>query len=225
MSNRGRSRTIAVTGQPSAPVTVRKESGGDINLWYFHSPKNRRRYVFCGELVFLVAILLEADREIESYGAPCAADYPDKIAPHLLAFRTDGGQVAYFTQYTDGSARKRSETGPSSSAKSDLAETTSIIVTDKVLRDRQVEIENWIFLCAAMNRARQLPGYVESDVLRALTTDGRPVSFATLLNQERVDKACMLAVIGNSLQRGAIFCDTKSAPLSLSSMISKARPS
>jgi hypothetical protein len=227
MRTSGQMEAIAGKGRLPAPITVRASVGGAVNLWYFHSPKNRRRYVFCGELVFLQAILLEADLTVTAYGSPGGTSTTDRQAmhpPHLIATNIDGRTTQYFISYIDsrGRAGKEAVTPAGTSEHDDVR---TVVVTDRTIKDHNVEIDNWIFLCAAMNRARMHPNHFEAEALRRLASGPDGVALGRALDEEGIDSALMLGAIAAGLQRGSYVCETVLAPITLSSIVTRARPS
>lgn len=222
MKASNRMRSISGNGQLPAPITVRASVGGAINLWYFHSPKNRRKFVFCGDLVFLQAILLEADPTVASYGSPGGTSSSEKKCdsdPHLIATHVDGGRSAYFVGY----AEARGQVGLSPAA--GVESTQVVIVTDTMIKERHVEIDNWIFLCAAMNRVRTLPNHFESEALRRLAGGPDGCTIARALGEEGADPALMLGTIAACVQRGSYRCETRAEPIVLATIVSRVTPS
>lgn len=100
-----------------------------------------------------------------------------------------------------------------------------LIITDRAITDRNVEIDNWIYLCAAINRARMHPNHFEAEALRRLTTGSEGVTLGRALDEEGIDPALMLGAIGAGIQRGSYACETVLAPITMSSVITRARTS
>ena len=227
MRTSGQMQAIAGKGRLPAPITVRASVGGAVNLWYFHSPKNRRRYVFCGELVFLQAILLEADLTVTAYGSAGGTSTTDRRQanpPHLIATNIDGRTTEYFITYIDGRGRAGKEAiTPAGTGERDDVRT--VVVTDRTIKDRNVEIDNWIFLCAAMNRVRMHAPHFEAETLRHLTSSAEGVTLGRALDEPGVDPALMLGAIAAGIQRGSYACETVIAPMTLSTVVTRGRPS
>lgn len=227
MQTSGPMLAVAGNEQLPAPKTVRASVGGAVNLWYFQSPKNRRRFVFCGELVFLQAILLEADLNVTAYESPGGTSTTGRHEanpPHLIATTIDGGTTHYFIRYVEGRREAGNDARPTA-PHNGHEEDRSVIVTDKMIKDRNVEIDNWIFLCAAMNRARKHPIHLEAEALRHLASRPDGVVLGRVLDEEGTDPALMLGAVAAGIQRGSYVCETVLAPITRSSIITRTRPS
>lgn len=206
-------------GHIPLPATVRQLVGGKVDLWYFQSPKNKRRFVLCGELLFLLAIAFEADRSVLSY-EPCesAEDValPSVERAHLRAHDAHGNTFSYLTYRTRNPAAKRTKR-PNLSGVS--------VITDEWLYERRVLLDNWIFLCAAINRVRHSAWHAEADAMHGTLTSTRGCTLGELLTLPGIDRARMLGAIGDALQRGIAECDTTGTLLTLNSHIRPGGPS
>lgn len=206
-------------GHVPLPATVRQLVGGKVDLWYFQSPKNKRRFVLCGELVFLLAIALEADRSVLSY-EPCesAEDeaLPDAERPHLRSHDVRGCTFSYLTMRTRNPASKRTRRA---------APPGISVITDEWLYERRILLDNWIFLCAAINRVRHSPWHVEANGLHETLTRTGGSSLGELLALPAIDRARMLGAVGDALQRGIIECDAATSLITLNSQIRPGGPS
>lgn len=209
-------------GRVPLPNALRAQVGGKVDLWYFQSPKNRRRFVLCGELLFLLAITLESDRHIVSY-EPYEFDDEDGPAatdrPHLRALDVTGKQIDYITIRT---RNPRKATKPLLKQR-DLNGVT--IITDEWLYDRRVLLDNWIFLCAALNRVRHSPWQLEAAAMHDLLQLAGSCTLDSLLALPNFDPARMLGAVADALQRGTANCDTCKSLFSLSSQIFPGGPS
>jgi hypothetical protein len=224
MQRNCRVRTFTAGSNTPSPTSVRSEVGGAVNLWYFQSPKNRRGFIFCGELVFLQAILLEADRTVAGYGSPggtSRARTADTRGADLIATGIDGSETEYITRYVE----RNPQASKQAAALPDRGDIRTIVITDKLLETRHVEIENWLFLCAAMTRVRKYAGHIEAEALRRLVQSAGGATIGQALDENGIDRACMLGAIANGLQNGSVTCETATAPLTLSSVLQIARPS
>jgi hypothetical protein len=206
----------AINGGAPSPSSVRGLVGGNVDLWYFQSPKNRRRFVLCGELLFLLAIVFEADRSILSY-EPCETD-DDEVGtgnarPHLRARDAIGNTFDYLTIRTrnprNHSARRH---------KPGLASGVTLI-TDEWLYERRILLDNWIYLCAAINRVRHSPWQMEAAAMHAMLERTGGCTLRDLLALPRIDHARMLGAVADALQRGTADCDTAGSTFTLTSYI------
>ncbi len=211
-------KVITIEDRTPAPPTIRKAAGGKVHLYYFHSPKNGCRFVFCGQLGFYLAILLEGEPCIAGYGARTGIG-----APGLSALLRDDRRVEYEVRYLPDGVRPpviHSLIGATENGRETT--TAPLLITDHFLRERQVRIENWIFLCAAMNRARIYSCENEARVLSSMLERFGSASIETLLSKDGVDKSCMLGAIGRAIQAGAVDCDTHDSPITRLTTVSAA---
>jgi hypothetical protein len=215
MSAISQQKIVTVGDDISAPPTVRKVAGKDVHLYYFQSPKNGKRFVICGQLSFCLAILLEADLNVTGYEPRLSRGSSD-----ILASLRGGGQIEYETRYVPDGVRAPTISSLTDGIEAGTTQAPLRTITDRFIRSRQVQIENWIFLCSAINRARRHSCADEADVMSTMLVRFGSVSIDTLLAQEGIDKACMLAAIGRALQFGAVVCDTENSPLTRLSTVS-----
>ncbi|MYM96198.1 hypothetical protein [Duganella vulcania] len=203
-------------GATPSPLSVRKLVGKKVDLWYMRSPKNGCRFVLSGEPLYLLAITLEADLQVRSY-SPCGttdnAVTADKVEPQLSSQSVDGVITNYYTVRLRGSKARRSKF-------ENVAEKDGIrIVTDEWLSEQRILIDNWIFLCAAMNRVWRLHLFGEVDVLTAAVSKTRSCSLGELLALPQIDKGKMLGLVASMLQKGTASFDTAGEPLTRNSVI------
>jgi len=203
-------------GRVPLPNALRAQVGGKVDLWYFQSPKNRRRFVLCGELLFLLAIALESDRHIVSY-EPYEFDDEEGLTakgrPHLRAHDIAGHVVDYLT------IRTRNPRNPKKPVLKQRGLDGMTIITDEWLYERRILLDNWIFLCAALNRVRHSPWQVEAVAMHDLLKVAGRCTLDSLLALPNIDQAKMLGAVADALQRGTANCDTSNSLFSLSSQI------
>lgn len=214
---------------------LRQHGGNHFHIYYFRSPKNRRIFIFCGVIPFIQAIILESDPDIISYTAGAfkserldgGADPPLDQSSCLIATRSDGRKIAYQPQSVRGAGNTRR-------AKPDghlteqwrmhhgLSHDIDIqIVTDEALSHRYVQVDNWLMLCAVMNRAAARPLVLERKRICALLANDPQCTLGQLLRQMDMDPACMLAAVAHGLASGELLCDTVRSPLTSSSVITR----
>jgi len=87
------------------------------------------------------------------------------------------------------------------------------------LRGRELEFENWLILCGCINRAKDLPDYVELSRYLRLVRANSGIAVRTLLEEKDCDPAVMLAVIARSLQSGTAVTELRKAPFCLETVI------
>lgn len=208
-------------GDLPTPQVLRTLVGGKVDLWYLQSPKNKRRLVLCGELVFLLAVALEADKDVLSY-APCDDVEDAELegnGPHIRAKNIHNGMVEFRTM------RTRGKRGQKAAPKSRSAASGVTVITDEWLYDRRVLLDNWIFLLAAINRVRRTPWFHEANILHDTLSKTHGCTLGDLLALTEIDVANMLGAIADALQRGTVKFDTATHPLTLSSFIEQGESS
>ncbi|MYM28344.1 hypothetical protein GTP58_08410 [Duganella sp. CY15W] len=219
MPARPQQTVIVIDDQTPAPPSVREFAGKKAHLFYFQSPKNGRRFIFCGQLNFYLAILLKGELGVVGYGPRTTAD-----TPGFTAQLRDGRSKDYETRYLLDGLRPPLIASLTGTGAADTTRTAQpMLITDHYVRDRQVPIENWIFLCASMNRARLHSCENEAGVMCSMLERLGSVSFETLLSQSGIDRACMLAAIARAIQAGAVSCETQDAPITRLSTVSTLR--
>ncbi|MYM39684.1 hypothetical protein [Duganella qianjiadongensis] len=206
----------SVEGATPSPLAIRELVGKKVDLWYMRSPKNNCRFVLSGEPLYLLAITLEANQQVRSY-SPCGTDENpdnlDTLVPQLCSEDLAGAITKYYTVRLRGSKPRRSKF-------QDVAEKDGIrIITDEWLYDQRILIDNWIFLCAAINRVRNSHLFGEVDVLAAAVSRSRSWSLGELLALPDIDKAKILGLVASMLQSGTAFFNTASEPLTRNSVI------
>ena len=202
-------------GNLPTPQDLRTLVGGKIDLWYFQSPKNKCRFVLCGELLFLLAVALEADKDILSY-APCDDVQDAEMegnGPHIRAKNIHGGTVEFRT------VRTRGKRGPKAAPTSRSAASGIVVITDEWLYERRVLLDNWIFLLAAINRVRKTPWFHEAEILHDTLSKTHGCTLGHLLALTEIDVANMLGAVADALQRRTVKFDTATYPLTLLSLI------
>lgn len=203
-------------GQIPAPKTVRTLVGGQTDLWYFQSPKNKRRFVLCGELLFLLAIAFEADRNILSY-EPCESSGNESCTSHGGGHLRSRDAAGNIFNYLTVRIRNRSNSAPRRHMQPDVPGLS--IITDEWLYERRILLDNWIFLCAAVNRVRHSPWHLEANAMRGMLLRTQGCSLADLLALPDIDPARMLGAVADAIQRGSADCDTANIQFTLSSLI------
>jgi hypothetical protein len=207
MAARTKPLALTIRAKTPSPASLRQLAGNKSNIYYFRSPKNHCRLIFLGQLEFFLGILLEADVNVVAY-RPVSVDLSPEGGPHLLAQLTNGNEVRYVTRYDSEAKRVARPRHPSDTGR-------VIVVTEGALREKQVELENWIFLCSAMTRAGSYAHIAEEEALQRALTQTGDVSIGHLLAIDGIEPACMLAAIGEGLQRGTLLCNSATEPLTL----------
>lgn len=230
------SKSVTVVGWEGKLVSVQKlreEGGGNCHIFYFRSPKNERVFIFCGVIPFIQAVLLEANPNIKSYTAITfgaqRSQTGKQTTPHeqscIVATKRDGQQVAFEPRYT---LHKRQGAGAQRDAKPvsewrsqgyfDSA-TEIEVVTDAALSTRFIELDNWLMLCAAMNRYANRPLVYERRAIQLLMEKEGRCTVSDILSHPTCDGAGMLAALAHGLASGTLACDSTSQPIVRSSVV------
>jgi hypothetical protein len=222
MPSRSKAGALAICGRTPSPESVRELAGSKANIHYFQSPKNHRRFVFCNQLVFFIAILLEADTNVTSYYPAESDDSTQGLKPSLTAVLRNGQRIGFIACYgTDG--RREAVVGQLAELNSPLEDAQPKIVTAQFIRDQHIQIENWLLMCAMMNRAKNYSCIEESEaLLRSLRQFGT-VSIGTLVRGNEIDEARTLAALARGMQAGTLVCETSTEPLTYASAVALRR--
>jgi hypothetical protein len=222
MPPRSKAAGLVIGGRTPSPESVRELAGSKADLYYFQSPKNHCRFVFCNQLAFYLAILLEAELNVTSY-LPTAPDDPGPESKSCLtAIHYGGESLSYFACY-EHEAKSEVIADSLSDLGAPQADGLHTIVTAQFIRDQHVQIENWLTLCATMNRARDCSCLDESEfIYRELRRSGI-TNLGTLIDGAGIDEARMLAAVGRGLQSGTLICDTATEPLTYGSALALRR--
>jgi len=210
----------------AAFAAVKKRRQGTVNIWFFDSPKNQKRFTIRGDLKFFGAVLMEGDPTISSYD-PEPAPIQGLIDNNVVEYTP--GCVAYlhnqtsrwceFT-YAGANNRKSSVDLMSKKAVASQKKMDFRIQSEKDLGAKALLFDNWVDLCSAINRCRNISCDREERLI--LTTVNRsPTTLGTLLHLHGVDPACMYASVGKLLQKSIITTDLHARLLGLDSIIAR----
>lgn len=218
MPSRSKASALVIAGRTPSPESVRNLAGQKADIYYFQSPKNHRRFVFGNQLTFFLAILLEADLNVISYGPSESGESAPGLQPCLTAVLFSGEHVSYIACY-EADGRSALAVGDLSELSTPQGDAQPKIVTAQFIRDQHIQIENWLLMCSIMNRAKNYSCIDESEALcRDLRRFGT-VSVGTLIRGAAIDEARMLAAIARGLQAGTLICDTATEQLTYSSAL------
>lgn len=222
MPSRSKASGLAIEGRTPSPEAVRELAGQKADIFYFQSPKNHRRFVFCNQLVFFLAILLEADLNVISYSPAEHEDTTHGSNPCLTAVLFSGAKVSYIACY-EADGRSALKVGALSELSTPHDAERPKIVTAQFIRDQHIQIENWLLMCSIMNRAKSYSCAEESEALRRNLRRFGTVSVGTLVHGHAIDESRMLAAIARGLQAGTLISDTATEPLTYSSTLALRR--
>jgi hypothetical protein len=222
MPSKSKASVMAIDGRTPSPESVRELAGSKANIYYFQSPKNHRRFVFCNQLVFFLAILLEADTNVFSYYPDESDDPTQGLRPSLTAALRTGEKLGYFACYgTD--ATPVAAAGALAELHFPSADHQPKIVTAQFIREQHIQIENWLLMCATMNRAKNCSCIEESGAILRLLQHFGTVSIGTLVRGDQIDEGRTLAALARGMQSGTLHCETSNEPLTYASAVTLRR--
>ena len=222
MPPRSKAAGLVIGERTPSPESVRVLAGSMADLYYFQSPKNHCRFVFCNQLVFYLAILLEAELNVTSYLPTDPVDPGSGSKSCLTAIHCNGEPLSYIACY-EHEARAAAVADSLSDLGAPQADGLHKIVTAQFMRDQHVQIENWLTLCTSMNRAKDCSCVDESEFMyRELRRSGT-TNVEALIDGAGIDEARMLAAIGRGLQSGTLICDTATEPFTYGSALALRR--
>lgn len=184
------------------------------NIWFFDSPKNDSRLIIHTDLAFMHLVILEGDHSVARYvprPAPCAfiaSGVETEVTVDAHIFRADG-----LVEWWDF---KRMPRARLSKARPDVAESSKStaaaaakaagasyrIASDTDLAGREILFDNWLMLCAAINRCRHHFLGKEVELLMQRLQLQQHVTVEDLLALSETDPAYMLSAIALTLRTG-----------------------
>lgn len=222
MPSKSKASAMAIDGRTPSPESVRELAGSKANIYYFQSPKNHRRFVFCNQLVFFLAILLEADTDVSSY-YPDESDAPTQgLRPSLTAVLRTGEELGYIACYGNDD-RSVAAVGELVELHFPSADARPKMVTAEFIRDQHIQIENWLLMCATLNRARNYSCVEESEAILRLLQHFGTASIGTLVRGNQIDEGRTLAALARGMQSGRLHCETSNELLTYASAVTLSR--
>lgn len=207
-------------------VAVKKRRQASVNVWFFDSPKNKARLTIRGNLKFMSAVLMEGDRSVERYDVEpieiggVIGGKTVAVTPGMLIHLTDQNTVWWEASYSD---RKNAHAAGDLERRRALASQQKLkfqIQSAKELESKAILFDNWLDLCSAISRCRNISCDREIDLLHNAVSSG-PTTVGTVLNFHGVDKACMYSAVANLLQKSIITTDLENRLLGLDSILSR----
>lgn len=200
------------------------------NIWIFESPKNDQRFIVEGDVAFMHLILLEGDLSVVSYDPTavlaCASNHAaqPRTSSHAVVYFTDEHREWWeFKRSNQKNPHKGSRAARQAEAMA-YAAAAGIpyrVLTELDLRNKEVLFDNWLLLCAVMNRARHRPMFSEADILHHRLAAHSSITISSLLQEAGIDPALMLAVVAKSLQQGIVQTELDREFFGPNSMISR----
>ncbi|HEX7649720.1 MAG TPA: hypothetical protein VF450_20155 [Noviherbaspirillum sp.] len=222
MIARTNTRQINPRGQHIHVFPALADRKGHIsNLWFFHSPKNNQRFEIHGDVAFMHCILMEGDPSIVSY-VPHPDPVPALVGGQLQEIRfgayichTDGRVIAIdFERRGGAAASRKTESASRIAVRQQAAKAIDReyrVLSDQDLQHKEILFDNWLNLCAIINRCRGQALHHETDVLRESLSRHDNVRLGTLFETQNVDRAIMLAVVAAALQHDTIQTELHTA--------------
>lgn len=175
-----------------------------VNLWFFDSPKNNCRLSLKGELAFYISVLLEGEPSVTSY---LPAESANDRATQSIGVHYDNGTAETWAIRRKRPSSKDAEGGADDLSKNSLASGPVVWKSDEHIRGREIAIDNWLLLCAAITRCRNFRFQREQDMLKECMKSSDSASLGELLTTTGADPALMLGVVARALQKGLIRAD------------------
>lgn len=189
------------------------------NIWFFDSPKNRRREVIRHDIAFVHLVLHEGDLDIERYdiepSTSEAAGKPESTVARIL-FR-DGRVARYKYQWANDKKASPIATNDNVTEPNNLQVTK--VLTERDFDGREYEFDNWLNLCSYINRMRHYSHVRELQYIQEQFEHRKTIPFDLLYKAEGFDPAIILGVIARLLQTGFVTTDLKSSLFGLGSVL------
>ena len=182
------------------------------NIWFFDSPKNNARLTIHTDLAFMHLVILEGDPTVLRYVPTPGPEQmiingtqvTIKVNAHV--HRADGTLEWWdFKRFKKPSAAR----GPKPESPGAMAEqaaagakATYCLKTDADLAGQEILFDNWLTICAGINRCRNQFLEKEAQLLLGRLRLQQAVTLESLITMPDIDVACMLAAIGIALQTG-----------------------
>ena len=221
------------SGQPPSHLTasvpkvfssIKARGSHPSNLWFFDSPKNGKRFTFTSDVAFMHFVLLEGDFAVSGY-LPEPPPVRTLIDGEIRETRLDAhiylvdGHVDWFEfkREQDSGPSRKGRSRPQLSAQAQAAAEAGaryVVRTDKDLIGKDVLFDNWLTICANINRCKKFSIYLEAEAIAKIASSKSAFTFGELHRFPNIDTALMNAAIGTALQRGVISCDLNTEFLS-----------
>jgi hypothetical protein len=210
---------------------VRQRKNHQSNLWFFDSPKINRRFAISGDTNFMHVVLLEGDPQVVGYNPTPDPVYASidgenqKTTLDIHVYYQDGHTEWWeFKRSQDSTPSRTGRSGPQLSAQAQAASAAGIayrIRTDADLQNKEILFDNWLTLCAGINRCRNHSLHRESEVLTSRFHIQNKQTVQSLLDAPDIDPAYMLAVIGLSLQKGTLTANLAHSLFGVETVLSR----
>lgn len=221
-----------VTPSQSARREITKRGRHNSNIWFLNSPKTNVRLVIKGDLAFrLVIVKCEAARNVSTYeleGPTVFGQDAKEVRRTTYDVRPllDDGHVERWEfkfSKDAGPARTGRSVGQLQAQASAalVAGEPYRVFTELDLKGTEVQFDNWLLLCGAMNRARRYPLWQEFQEIKRLLDWHGDLPLGDILVAQEMDPALMLAAVARGLQKGIFDSNLETQLLSLSTRIAR----
>ncbi|WP_157056750.1 hypothetical protein [Herbaspirillum autotrophicum] len=170
--------------------TALKKRQPNTNVWFFDSPKNKKRLNIFGDLPFVIAVLLEGECSVVGYEIDSPPN-PFGVVEMKIHYRDKGSEV-WDLKRSDKKLKKRPE--------------VDRLITEHDFLNREILFDNWLILCAAINRCRRCYLGREAKFI-VESTSSTIIRFGELLDTTDFEPSYMFAAVAMSLQAGVISAD------------------
>lgn len=216
----------------SALAALRKRGSRVANLWIFDSPKTGVRLKIAGDVPFMHVVLLEGDIDVATYrfvGDPFNLEgtTTDAALPGHVLIKYGDGRSEWGLFARSSGTRKATTVAPKADVlvkAAAAAGATFRVRTELGLRGQEVRFDNWLTLCAIINRARGHSCHREASILSQYLRGGATCNVGELISVAGVDPALMLAVVAKALQNGRISTNLSNRLFDCKSALTGAQP-
>lgn len=169
------------------------------NIWFFDSPKNNERLTITSDLAFMHLVLLEWDATARRYipkpnsGQP--SDVPQGVSVDAHVYRTNG-TIEWWNfkrmEVPKGRAqRDQKACDPTIESFAVANGATYRVKTDRELAEKEILFDNWLTLCAAITRCRNVFLGHEAEVFVQRMALQQAVTLENLLTIPDIDVASL----------------------------------
>jgi hypothetical protein len=188
---------------------VRGKRSPVANLWIFNSPKIDKRFAVRSDLDFAHFIFLEANTAVDRYipyppeQLSCRNEKVEAFSPSAQVFLRNGDHEWWvFKERFD--ARQPDELEPHDFH---VDGRRIVICNRNDFKGREIEFDNWLVLCASINRNQIYAKHLESLHLSERAKSCEFMVLGELLNEESLDPALTLAAVAALLQDGHVAAE------------------
>lgn len=200
---------------------VKQRQKHQSNIWFFDSPKIKRRFVVTGDVAFIHIVLLEGDVSVRAYEPDPPPVYATvdgetrqtKLDAHIY-FKDGRVEWWEFKRFQDAGPSRSGRSKPQLSAQAQAASAAGFsyqVKTDLDFKQREILFDNWLNLCACITRCRAQPIYREMDYLYERLKQQKSLRFGSLFDNKTIDIAHMHAAVASALQEGVIKTELRTA--------------